>query len=222
MAGVSKSTFSYLKKLGKNNNRPWFQDNKPSYEAALADVKACVADIEKKLSKIDEIEKVKIFRIYRDVRFSKDKTPYKTNFGIGFTRAGKERRGGFFVNIAPGESFIGGGFWGPNPADLLRIRKEMEMDDKPMRKILKSAGVKKYFGGLRGEEVKTSPKGFDKDHPNIDLIKKKQFLLGRDITESEVTSEKFSDEVIKTYKALLPFYNYMSEVLTTDINGAPV
>ncbi len=222
MSGVSKPTFAYLRKLGKNNNRPWFQENKPTYEIALADVKACVAVIEKKLSKIDEIEKVKIFRIYRDVRFSKDKTPYKTNFGVGFTRAGKERRGGFFVNISPGDSFIGGGFWGPNPADLLRIRKELEMDDKPMRKILKSANFKKHFDGLRGDEVKSSPKGFDKNHPNIDLIKKKQFLLGKDIKDGVVTDSGFSDEVVRTYKAMMPFFNYMSEVLTTDINGMPI
>ena len=116
-------------------------------------------------------------------------------------------------------SFVGGGFWEPNNEDLLRIRKELELDASDLREIIADETFKKFFGILEGEELKTAPKNFDKTHPNIDLIRKKQYLLTRKFTNAAVLSPNFKDEVIATFEAMRPFFNYMSDVLTTDLNG---
>jgi len=160
-------------------------------------------------------------RIYKDVRFSKDKTPYKVNRGASFMREGEARRGSYFLNIEPGKSFIGGGFFGPNPADLLRIRKEFEMDDSEIREIMKNPDFSKVFGTefVPYSQVKTAPKGFSKEHPAIDLIKNKSFFFQHFYTDKEVLSEKFSEKIITHYQLLRPYFDLMSDVLTTDLNG---
>ncbi len=127
-----------------------------------------------------------VFRVYRDVRFSKDKTPYKNRFGGYFRRATAIRRGGYVLNIEPGNSYVGGGFYAPNKDDLLRIRKEFEADDEDIRDLLSSNTFKKNFGELRGSELKTAPRDFDKEHQAIDLIRKKQFYVVRNFTDKEV------------------------------------
>ncbi|NNC71115.1 MAG: DUF2461 domain-containing protein, partial [Flavobacteriaceae bacterium] len=154
------------------------------------------------------------------VRFSKDKTPYQPHFAGSFSRQGKHLRGGYYLRIRPGESFLAGGFWEPNKEDLFRIRKEFELDDAEIRKILRDKKYVKYFGGrFEGEELKTAPKGFDKEHPAIDLIRKKGFIAVRNFSDKDILSANFLKEVDDTYKALRPFFDYMSEVLTTDLNG---
>lgn len=219
---ILPDTIGFLKSISVNNNKDWFQKNKPKYDAALDNIKAFVSAVEKDLNQNDVIEKSKTFRIYRDVRFSKDKAPYKEYFGSSFMRASAARRGGYYLHIEPGNSFVGGGFWAPNPADLKRIRDEFEMDDKPIRKIIADKTFKKYFGSLHGEAVKTAPKGFDKDHPAIDLIRMKQFTVTRQFSDEEVLAKNFQKEVVKTYEAMRPYFDYMSEVLTTDLNGVPL
>jgi hypothetical protein len=163
--------------------------------------------------------KKSLHRIYRDTRFSKEKTPYKTNWSGSFSRAGKERRGGYYFHIEPGNTIIAGGFWMPEPKDLKRIRDEFAHDATPLRKILKSKSFVNTFGTLDGEQVKTTPKGYDKDSAAIDLIRYKQFLLYKNFTDKEVLSGTFLKEANETFKAMRPFFNYMSDVLTTDLNG---
>ncbi|MDJ0646233.1 MAG: DUF2461 domain-containing protein [Flavobacteriaceae bacterium] len=215
-----KSSLQFLKDLKKNNNREWFTEHKPKFKEAQDNAKAFYAAIQDNLNKHDEIDKFKLFRIYRDVRFSKDKTPYQPHFAGSFSRQGKHLRGGYYLRIRPGESFLAGGFWEPNKDDLFRIRKEFEIDDTEIRKILKEKNYVKYFGGkFEGEEVKTAPKGFDKEHPAIDLIRKKGFIAVRKFSDKEVLAPDFLKELDATYKALRPFFDYMSEVLTTDLNG---
>ena len=216
---IHADTIGFLKNLAKNNNRDWFQKNKPKYDAALKNIKDFVAGLNEGLNKKDVIEKSKTFRIYRDVRFSKDKSPYKEYFGSSFTRAGASRRGGYYLHLEPGNTFVGGGFWAPNPADLKRIRDEFVLDDKPIRKIIASKSFKKHFGELQGDAVKTAPKGFSKEHPAIDLIRMKQFTVSRQFSDAEVLDKKFEKEVIKTFEAMRPYFDYMTEVLTTDLNG---
>ncbi|MEO1261804.1 MAG: DUF2461 domain-containing protein [Bacteroidota bacterium] len=216
---IQTDTIQFLKTLAENNNRDWFQKNKPVYQQALNNIKEFVAALEEGMNKKDVIEKSKTFRIYRDVRFSKDKSPYKEYFGSSFTRAGASRRGGYYLHIEPGNTFAGGGFWAPNPADLKRIRDEFAMDDKPIRKIIASKSFKKYFGELQGEGVKTAPKGFNKDHPAIDLIRMKQFTVTRQFSDEELLDKNFKKEVLKTFEAMRPYFDYMTEVLTTDLNG---
>ncbi len=216
---LTKSTFEFLDLLTKNNNRDWFTENKKRFETENNLAKAFFTEVFSELEKIDSLEKMQVFRIYRDVRFSKDKLPYKIHFSAGFSRTKPMLRGGMYLHIENDASFVGGGFWEPNNEDLLRIRKELELDASDLREIIADETFKKFFGSLEGEELKTAPKNFDKTHPNIDLIRKKQFLLTRKFTNKEVLSPNFKDEVIATFAAMRPFFNYMSDVLTTDLNG---
>lgn len=218
-----KSSLQFLKDLKKNNNRDWFAENKPRFKTAQDNAKAFWEAIRTNLEKHDEIEKIKMFRIYRDVRFSKDKTPYQPHFAGSLSRLGTHLRGGYYLRIRPGESFLAGGFWEPNKEDLFRIRKEIELDAAPMRAILAEKNYKKYFGGqFEGHELKTAPKGFDKEHPDIDLIRKKGYIAVRNFTDAEVLDTNFLQEVDTTFKALRPFFDYMSEVLTTNLNGESI
>lgn len=216
----NSTSFQFLKELRENNNREWFADQKPAYTEALATAKDFFNTVKLGLEQHDEIEKQKLFRIYRDVRFSKDKTPYKTHFAGSFSRLGAALRGGYYLHVSPGETMLAGGFWEPNKDDLLRIRKELEIDAEELRTILASSSFVQHFGGvLEGNELKTAPKGFDKTHPDIDLIRKKGFVAVRRFSDQEVLSSTFSDEVAASFVALRPFFDYMSDVLTTNLNG---
>ncbi|MEM6723834.1 MAG: DUF2461 domain-containing protein [Bacteroidota bacterium] len=223
MAQISSSTFNFIVDLMMNNNRPWFNDNKDRYldaQANMADFAQVVLD---ELSKHDRLEqetgKKSLFRIYRDVRFSKDKSPYKSHLSGSFSRLGADRRGGFYFHIQPGSSFIGGGFWGPSRDDLLQIRKQIAGDAAPLRKVLRSKSFKDHFGMLGGDQLKTAPRDFPKDHPEIDLLRYKQFIVRTNFTDEQVLSPDFAQQVAGGFKAMLPFFGVMTEYLTTDLNG---
>jgi uncharacterized protein (TIGR02453 family) len=218
---ITSSNLDFLKRLKKNNNREWFAKHKDVYQSELENVTAFAEALRHEMQKHDQIENEKkiLFRIYRDIRFSNDKTPYKTHFSGVFKRATKARRGSYYFHIEPGNSLAAGGFWGPEPADLKRIRDEFAFDASPFRKILKSKNFIKYFGKLEGEQVKTTPKGYDPNDPAIDLIRFKQFELIRRFTDKEVLKPDFVKTLNDTFKQMRPFLDYMSEVLTTDING---
>jgi len=217
---IPKSALAFFKKLHKNNNREWFTENKPEFKAIEAEVKSVYNEINERLNTYDEIDKMKIFRVYRDVRFSKDKTPYKTHFGGSFHRKKPELRGGYYLHIAPNnESFIATGFWEPHKDDLLRIRKEFEMDADEVRKIMNNKKFKAIWGDIVGDEVKTAPKGFNKEDKNIDLIKKKQFIFTKKFTDKEILEPDFLNRVDDAFKTIRPYFDYMSDVLTTNLNG---
>ena len=217
---VPKDVFTFFKKLEKNNDRDWFNTHKPEFKAIEAKMKIAYNHLGELMSAHDQIEKIKIFRIYRDVRFSKNKLPYKTHFGGSFARKKPELRGGYYLHIQPNnESFIATGFWDPNKEDLLRIRKEFEMDDSEIRTILNDKTFKATWGNFVGDELKTAPKGFDKEHAAIDLIRKKQFIFTKKYTDKDVLAEGFLNDVDDAFKKIRPYFDYMSEVLTTDLNG---
>jgi uncharacterized protein (TIGR02453 family) len=224
---ISKSDFNFLTELEKNNNRDWFTENKGTYQASLDNIISFADEVLVKLNRHDVIEtlngKKSLFRIYRDVRFSKDKSPYKTHWAGGYKRASKERRGGYYFQIAPNNNtFIAGGFWAPNKDDLQRIREEIAVDDQELREILNDKTFVKTFNSLEGEQLKSAPKGFDKDHKAIDLLRFKQFIFTKNFSDEEVLSANFADKVDETFKAMRPFFDYMSDVLTTDINGESI
>lgn len=221
---ISKDTLYFLNKLKINNNRDWFNDNKKEFKRIEADVKKTYNQLLELLKIHDDIDKLKLFRIYRDVRFSKNKLPYKTHFGGAFHRRKPELRGGYYLHIQPqNESFIAIGFWEPNSEDLLRIRKEFEMDTSEIREILASKKFNAVWGNtFVGDEVKTAPKGFSKDHEAIDFIKKKQYIFTKKFTDKEVLSPDFVNEVNQAFNTARPFFDYMSEVLTTDLNGVSI
>ena len=217
---VPKASFDFLKKLKQNNHRDWMQEHKKEYLEGEKTFKKLYSEIEAGLNETDEIAKLKVFRINRDVRFSKDKTPYNVHRSASFSRAGSHRRGGYYLRLEPGNSAMAGGFFDPNPADLLRIRKEFETDSSQIRTILKQMGFNKAFGGFdQAYKVKTAPKGFSKEDPNIDLLRLKNFFVVHKFTDAEVYSKDFKDKLLYHFLLLRPFFDYMSEVLTTDLNG---
>lgn len=226
VTAIPESTLEFLRNLSRNNDRDWFEAHKDRYRTEHQNMIAFAETLHDRLSHHDKLEpatgKQILFRIYRDVRFSKDKSPYKTHFAGHLKRAGKLLRGGYYFHIAPGDSMIGGGFWKPEKEDLLRIRQELAADSEPLRKIIAAPEFRETFGELRGEKVKTAPKGFSRNHPNIDLIRYKSFTVMRNFTDEEVTNPGFMDELIESYRRMHPFFNYMSEVLTTDANGQPI
>lgn len=221
---IDKTTFQFLKDLRKNNNRDWFAEHKNIYEKARGNAKAVFAEVLEKLEMHDEIEKSKMMRIYRDVRFSKDKTPYKAHFSNSYSRLGASLRGGYFLQVRPGESFLAGGFWEPNKDDLFRLRKEIEQDASEIRGILKDNEFQKHFGDsfYSFSELKTAPRGFDKDHKDVDLLRKKGFIAMKKFTDKEVLSKDFTDNVNESFLALRPFFNLFSDILTTNLNGESI
>jgi len=219
MQAIPKNTISFLKELKLNNNREWFNENKDRFNTIRSQIKIFAQEVNDSLNVSDNIEKIKIFRIYRDLRFSKDKTPYKKNIGMAFHRAKPELRGGYYLEISADESFIAVGFWNPNKEDLLRIRKEIEIDGQEFKRIINQKKITDIWGDLRGDEVKTSPKGFTNDHEYIDLIKKKQFIFIKKLKEKDILDEKFQKELVSYFESIRPFFDYMSEVLTTNLDG---
>lgn len=223
---ITKANLKFLKDLSKNNNREWFTEHKKDYEAHLQEVISLADEVLSLMNKHDKIEnesgKKSVMRIYRDVRFSKDKSPYKNHWGGGFQRATKQLRGGYYFHIQPGASFVGGGFWAPEPSDLKLIRDAIAADEKGFRKIISSKNFKDVFGELHGEKLKTVPKGFDKEDSALDLLQFKQFLISHEFSDDEVRSEDFPKKVNEAFKAMRPFFDWMSYALTHDANGAPL
>jgi len=220
------SVFSFLEDLKENNHREWFQNNKTRYQEQYNYALQFADELLLRMKQIDTIEtisgKKSLFRINKDVRFSKDKSPYKTNIGGALTRATKYLRGGYYFHIEPGNCFLGGGFWAPSTEDLKHIRLQIAADPEPLQQILSSKEFIATFGQLEGEKLKSAPKGFSKDHPAINLINYKQFLLIKKLTDEEVQSKQYLETVVSTFQAMRPFFDYMSEILTTDLNGEPL
>lgn len=229
MAHITRENFEFLKNLNANNNRDWFNEHKDVYQFNHENVIAFADELLFLMNQHDHIEtengKKSLFRIYRDVRFSKDKSPYKTHWSGGFKRATKRLRGGYYFHIEPGgNSFIGGGFWDPDKEDLLRIREDIASDASEIKAIITAKDFVDTFGGLsvHSAQLKTTPKGFPKDHPEIDLLRYKQFIFGKHFSDKEVTDQNFVNIANETFRKMRPFFDYMSEVLTTDANGVPL
>jgi uncharacterized protein (TIGR02453 family) len=221
---IPRSAFTFLKTLKANNNRPWFEAHKDEYLENLAAVEAFTNDLLDSLNSHDVIEtpsgKKSLYRIYRDVRFSKDKSPYKTYWGGHFTRSGRHRRGGYYFHLEPGNnSRLTGAFWGPSSPDLKLIRDDIAFDDGPLRKILETKKFIETFGTLQGEQLKRVPPGFDPAHPAADLLRHKQFLLRKTFTDKEVHSPDFGKQAAEAYRRMRPFLDHMSIILSTDANG---
>ncbi len=220
---INKTSMEFLKKISKNNNRDWFAKHKEKYSEAHENIITFADALLLEMQKHDNIEtssgKKSLYRIYKDVRFSKDKTPYNSHWSGGFKRATKKLRGGYYFHLKPGNSFVAGGFWGPEPDDLKRIRQDIDANYKDWKKLLSNKILVKTFGKMIGEQVGSSPRGYAKDNPAIDLLRHKQFFLKHEFTDKEVLSPGFALKVNDTFKKMRPFFNYMSVVLTTDANG---
>lgn len=216
---LPKDFISFFTELQQNNNRDWFTEYKPTFKTLEIQVKAFGEQLKDQLNQHDHIDRFKLFRIYRDVRFSKDKTPYKTHFGLTWHRTKPIYRGGYYLHLSPGNNFLACGFWDPNPADLKRIRQEIDIDGEEYRSILNNKTFKSVWGELQGEAVKNAPKGYAKDHPNIDLLRFKQHIFMINYSDKEICQPDFLDRANKALQAVRPFVDYMSEVLTTNADG---
>lgn len=220
MTTVPKEALVFLDNLKKNNNREWFNAHKDEFKTLETQMKAFYLEVEKLMKKHDDISESKAYRIYRDIRFSKDKTPFKHHFAAYYGRRKPELRGGYYLHIEPGgNSMIGAGFWNPVKDDVDRVRKEWDMDTTEIREILSDKNFVKIWGKMEGEQLKSAPAGYSRENPNIDLINYKQWLFRHSFTDEEVLSADFAKKVDNGYKTIRPFFDYMSEVLTTDLNG---
>ena len=220
---IPKSSFEFLTKLKQNNHRDWMQEHKKEYLKGEKVFKIFYTQLQAELNKTDDIGHLKVFRINRDVRFSKNKTPYNVHRSASFGRAGAHRRGGYYLRLEPGNSAMAGGFFSPEQVDLLRIRKEFEMDASEIRAILSQHTFKGAFHGFdHTYSVKTAPRGFSKEDPNIDLIKLKSYFVSHKFTDAQVFSSQFKDILMEHFLLLRPFFDYMSDVLTTDLNGVSI
>jgi uncharacterized protein (TIGR02453 family) len=223
---IERATFRFLTQLALNNDRDWFAQNKKGYEAAKLNVETFIEALIAAMNIHDRIEtpssKKSLFRIYNDVRFSNDKTPYNPRFAGYLKRSKPYLRGGYYYWIKPGGSRIGCGFVYPNPDDLKRIREDIDINYDDWDKLLKKKIIVSTFGTITGDKVKTSPRGYSQDHPAIELLRLKQFWFEKKFSDREVLSPDFLHDVNSTFKAIRPFFNYMSDVLTTNANGESI
>jgi uncharacterized protein (TIGR02453 family) len=220
---ISKKSLDFLKKLSKNNNRDWFNDNKPKFKEAYAEwtdfMYALADEIGKfdpnvKLNILDSKKTVKVFRIYRDIRFSKDKTPYKTYFSgaVWTDKRGEGSAPGYYIRVQPGNTIVGGGMHKMDSNALFNIRESFVKDDKPFRKIMNAAAFKKLYSGLEEwNMLKTVPRGFDKEGPALDLIRHKGYFVLHRLTDQEVLSKGFLKVAAKDLKPIKPFNDYLKQ-----------
>ena len=213
------NTIQFLKAIKQHNSKEWFDTHKENYLSAKAEYEVLVDKLIKGIARFDKQVSPEMkakdctFRIYKDVRFSKDKTPYKTNMGASINPGGKKSLvAGYYFHLEPGASFIAGGAYMPEPAILSAIRQEIDYNPAPLLKTLKSAAFKKYFKGLDEEDkLKTVPKGFAKDHPQIELLKNKHFIVSHDIPDKLLTGNQLAESLLSGFKAMHPFLLYLRE-----------
>ncbi|PJZ83988.1 DUF2461 domain-containing protein [Leptospira harrisiae] len=217
---ISKNGLSFLSELQLNNNRNWFLENKDRFLVIQNELVLMtgylLAGIEKFDKSVNGVDpKSCIFRIHKDVRFAKDKSPYKTHFGI-FMRGGNKKIDGtgYYLHIEPGQSLIGGGCYMPDPKALYKIRESMITNSKMIKTILEDRKFVQDFGTeFYAEKLKTAPKGFDKDHPMIELLKYKGFAVAKKIKNAELTSEQFVSETLKSYRNLYPLNQFLEKAM---------
>lgn len=211
----------FLKSIAKNNNREWFEKNKPVYLEAKNAFEDFLELLHQELLKFDEglagLNPRKLgFRIYRDVRFSKDKRPYKVNMGAGFSPGGKMmQEPGYYIHIEPGnKSFLAAGLYVPDPVNLAKVRQELDYNSKAFLNVLNNKNFKKYFKGLDDfDRVKTAPKGYAKDHPQIEYLKNKSFISSHAFTDAEVLNKNFVKKVAEVCKAIKPLNTFLREAI---------
>jgi len=213
------SVLRFLRKLKKNNNKPWFEANRNGYTEAKQELETFLEGLIASYSKTDDAisrltPKDCMFRINRDVRFSKDKSPYKTNFGAYINPGGKKSTlAGYYLHIEPGESFVGGGLWMPMPAELAKIRQEIDYNLPEFTAILSSASFKKQYGSLSTDEeysLKRIPKGYENDNPAAEYLKLKSFIATRKLSDEEVSSTSLKKSCVAAFTALKPLLDFIN------------
>ncbi len=217
---LDSTVFDFLNILEKNNNRDWFKQNKDMYQAVLRNVQdfatGLIAGIVSFDPTIGNLEaKDTIFRIYRDIRFSPDKRPYKTHIGVYFAASGKKSNdAGYYLHIQNNMSMLGGGLWCPDNALLKKIREEIYYAPEDLNQIIKDKKFKSTFGGLiDAENLKRPPKGYSTDFEHINLLQYRHYLVEKHISNKEVLDNNFMDVALSTFKAMFPLVDYLNKIV---------
>jgi uncharacterized protein (TIGR02453 family) len=214
-----KPTLDFLLVLQDNNNKPWFQAHRTEYETARQCFEDLVDNFIQEFRSIEDFENLSakdcIFRIYRDVRFSKDKAPYKPNMGASVALGGKHSlRAPYYIHIEPPDkSFFAGGAYMPTPDQLAAVRRAIDRDPSRLKAAIGSKPFKKYFGSLSGEKLKTPPRGYPADHPEIELLKYKQFITGHALTDRDVLSPRLLAHTVEVFTALKPLLDWLNDAV---------
>ncbi len=214
-----KPTLDFLSQLAQHNNKAWFDEHRAVYETAKSAFADFVDDLIRGISKFDDVGDLSasdcVFRINRDVRFSKDKSPYKTNMGAHIAPGGrKSGKLGYYVHLQPhDQSFVGGGLHMPMPPQLAKFRQVIARDASAFKQITRSKSFVQTFGALSGERLSTAPQGYPRDHPEIELLKLKEVVAGQRMDDQAVRSPDFTARTLKAFKVLTPFLDYLNAVL---------
>ena len=209
--------FKFLKKIKLHNNRDWFEANKSEYLKAKEEYEVFIDKLILGLRKFDKkidpslTGKQCAFRIYKDVRFSKDKTPYKSNMGASINPGGKKSPiAGYYFHAEPCKSFIAGGVWMPEPEVLNKIRQEIDYNSKPLLKIISAPKFKKYFGDfIEDGKLKTAPKGYEKDHELIEILKNRNFIVLHYFSDKEILGSNSQKLVLDGIKQMHPLMEFL-------------
>lgn len=217
---LQTSTIKFLKDLKKNNNKPWFESHRSLYEAARKDFEQFIQSVINKHSKKDPTikdltAKSCMFRINRDVRFSKDKTPYKSNFGASINKGGKKSiLAGYYFHLEPGECFAGGGIWMPMPEELKKVRQEIDYNFAAFKKIIGPGKFKSVYGDLSKDaeySLSRVPKGYEPGNPAAPYLKLKSFIAMINIKDADLTSKELLKKTVAAFEALQPLLNFINE-----------
>lgn len=218
---LEKETLDFLRKLDKNNNREWFQANKKAFDAAQDNMTAFAGYLIGEIGKFDDAvanidPKSCVFRIYRDVRFSKDKSPYKTNLGDYISPGGrKSMQPGYYFHLQPGASFVAGGKHIPDGPELLKIRTAIAENTDEFLKIINKKSYSENFGVMRGDRLKSAPKGFDPEHKAIEHLKLKEFMAYTELHDDKfLVSPEFPKYLVKTMKEMFPLISFLRKALS--------
>jgi uncharacterized protein (TIGR02453 family) len=215
-----KQSLDFLRELEKNNNREWFDVHRKLYEQSKAELTTTTEDLIHRIGLFDPAiaslsPKDCIFRIYRDTRFSKNKVPYKNNVGASFTDGGKKSpKAGYYLHIQPGASFLAGGIWMPEAPVLHAIRQEVYFNHAALNRILDDPGFKKTFGQLEDHQLKTTPKGYDKEHPAIELLRYKSYVVSHSLSDKEIASSQLTEKAAGIFQEMYPLIQYLNAAVS--------
>ena len=219
MKSIKKSTLEFLTELDKNNNKEWFHLHKDRYHAAKDNVMSFTQSLISGIARFDPDVKStnateSIFRLYKDVRFARDKTPYKTHFGAFICKNGRKAgNAGYYIHIKPSDCMLAGGVYHPEPHKLDLIRKDIASNPQKIQRILANKNFKQQFGELEGDQLKTAPRGYAKDHPAIDLLRFKDYLVSQTIDDKMLTNESSFDTLLDSFKILKPLNQYLNQLI---------
>ncbi|WP_462281005.1 DUF2461 domain-containing protein [Salinivirga cyanobacteriivorans] len=215
---MMESIIPFLKELQQNNNREWFKSHKTKYEQTRKEFEAFIEKVIAGIGTFDTqvvglTSKASVFRIYRDVRFSKDKRPYKTHYGAFMAENGrKSSKAGYYLHIEPGNCFLGGGLYHPDSEQLKKVRQQLDYDAARLREIVSERQFKKTFGRLTGSQLKTAPRDYSMDHPDIDLLRFKDFLATH-FFDDKIINIGDAEYVVNRFKVMKPLNDYLNDAL---------